>query len=208
MRWFKPGGRPERPEVQGPEAVPLGLLVAHLSSEVPRWEGVVVDLDLLRARLADHCRDAAIRPAPPGAVAEMLVGLDAEAQRRAALVASALDLEEVRAAARVLLGRGPIVERVRSVFVEHARGCDLLTLELLRQGPLRVEEFARKWLAALGTSVAGETEEESRLSLERLDYGRLLAEAERAKQAAEPRLAALRKLQEQRDALRARRGKV
>ena len=207
MRWFKPGGRPGRPEPPGPAAVPLGLLVAHLSSQVPLWEGAEVDLDLLRARLADHCRDAAIVPAPPAAVAEMLGGLDDASRRRAALAASALDLPEIRASARGLLGRGPIVERVRSAFVEHARGCDLLTLELLRQGPLRVEEFARKWLAALGASVAGESEEESRLRLERLDYGRLLAEAERAKQAAEPRMDALRKLQEQR-AWRARRGKV
>jgi hypothetical protein len=182
--------------------------VDHLAAEIPRWEGAPVDPDLLRARLADRCRDAALQPAPPDVVAAMLGELDTESLRRLALVTSALNLDEVRAAAPWRLAHGPIEERVRGCFVEFARGSDLLTMELLRQSPLRVGEFARKLLVVLGLRVAGESAEESRLRLERLDYGRLLAEAERAKEAAEPRLAALRKLQEEREKRRAGRGKV
>ncbi len=107
-----------------------------------------------------------------------------------------------------MLGQGPILERIRECFVMFAFGTELLTRELLWQSPLRLEEFVRKWLEVLGVGVAEETVEESRQRLERLDYGRLLAESERAKLEAEPRLAALRALQEQRARNAARRGKV
>jgi hypothetical protein len=82
-----------------------------------------------------------------------------------------------------------------------------LTLELLRQGPLRVEEFARHFLARLGAAVAGETPAQSRLRLQRLDYAQLLAEAERDKVSAAERMDYLRRLQEQQEQRLARRGK-
>ncbi|SIO65815.1 hypothetical protein SAMN05444166_7846 [Singulisphaera sp. GP187] len=207
MQWRKSTAKPTPSEPPRRASVTLGPLVDHLTAEVARWEGALVDLDLLRARLADRCRDGAIQPAPPAVVAEMFGGLDTEGLRRLALIVSALDLDEIRASAPWLLVHGSIVDRIRGCFVELARGSDLLTMELLRQSRLRVEEFARMLLIALGLGVAGESAEESQVRLVRLDYRRLLAEAERAKEAAEPRLAALRKLQEERGR-QAGRGKV
>src|SRR5208283_4064709 len=105
-----------------------------------------------------------------------------------------------------LLGNGGAVAQVKEAFVGLALATPLLTMTLLRQSPLRVEEFARHFLARLGTAVSGETAAQSRERLERLDYGRLLAEAERAKVSAEERMEYLRQLQED-QARRARRGK-
>jgi hypothetical protein len=82
-----------------------------------------------------------------------------------------------------------------------------LTLGLLGQSGLRVEELGRRLLAALGACVRGETAQASRNRLERLDYERLLAEAERAKQAAASRLEELRELQDRQEQSRPRRGK-
>jgi hypothetical protein len=50
-----------------------------------------------------------------------------------------------------------------------------------------MEEFARRFVQGLGASIRGESAAASREALERLDYGRLLAEADRAKKAAEER---------------------
>jgi hypothetical protein len=142
---------------------------------------------------------------PPGDFDGLVLGLDAEAWRRLALVVAALDCDDVRRVLPGLLAR-PVEAQVRRAFVDFARSTELLTLDLLRQSPHRVEEFARGWLDRLGASVEGETEEQSRERLARLDYGRLLAEAERARQEAEGRMEYLKKLQEQ-AGRRARRGK-
>jgi hypothetical protein len=72
---------------------------------------------------------------------------------------------------------------------------------------LRVEELARRLLAVLGASVVGESAEESKKTLHRLDYARLLAEAEQAKIAAAGRAEKLKKLQDEQEQRRARRGK-
>jgi hypothetical protein len=82
-----------------------------------------------------------------------------------------------------------------------------LSLDLITQSPLRVEEFARHFLAHLGVGVQGEARGDSRQRLERLDYRSLLAEAERARQGAEAQMEYLRKLQEGVDARFAPRGK-
>ena len=70
-----------------------------------------------------------------------------------------------------------------------------------------MEELARKFLASLGAAVKGEKPALSRQRLERLDYGRLLEETERARQAAEERVARLRQLQDEQENSRPRRGK-
>ena len=57
---------------------------------------------------------------------------------------------------------------------------------------LRVEELSRAGLAALGIAIAGETAAQSAIALARLDYERLLAQAEQARKAAEGRIAAAR----------------
>jgi hypothetical protein len=78
---------------------------------------------------------------------------------------------------------------VREGLVDVAKASSLVTLELLQGGPLRREELARRLVLGLGGSVAGERLPDSRAALERLDYGRLMAEAERAKRAAAERSA-------------------
>jgi hypothetical protein len=73
---------------------------------------------------------------------------------------------------------------------------------------LRVEELARAGLGALGIAIAGETAAQSAAALQRLDYERLLAQAEQARQAAESRLAQLKQAQDEDDKARnPRRGK-
>ncbi|NOK37857.1 hypothetical protein HMI49_32125 [Corallococcus exercitus] len=45
-----------------------------------------------------------------------------------------------------------------------------LTAEMVRSNAFRQEEFLRKWLAALGADIEGETEAESKRHLKDLDY--------------------------------------
>jgi hypothetical protein len=113
----------------------------------------------------------------------------------------------VRDALPRLVGENGLARQLEEAFVGLARSTPLLTMELLRQGQLRVEEFARHFLARLGAQVAGETAAQSRERLERLDYEGLLAEAERARDSAEGRMDYLRRLQEEQDRRRPRRGK-
>jgi hypothetical protein len=163
--------------------------------------------ELVRARFADRCRDAGLEPLLPEEFDKLTDGLDAETWGRLALLVGALDLEAVRSALPALAAARPLAELVRTAFAGLARETPLLNLELLRQSPLRVEELARRFIAALGATVRGESPQVSEQRLARLDYGQLLAEAERAKQAASGRVEQLRKLQEEQEKRRPRRGK-
>lgn len=189
--------------------VQLPPLKASFAGAVPRLEGKSVEPDLVRAQLADRYRDAGLEPILPEDFDALVLKLDAEGWRRLALAASALDLEPVRTVLPRLLSLPAegVINQVQNGFVGLAEATPLLTMELLRQSPLRVEEFARHFLARLGAAVAGETVEQSKDRLTRLDYARLLAEAERAKLSGEERLAYLRALQEEQEASRPRRGK-
>jgi hypothetical protein len=185
----------------------LKSLRARLGAGVAHWAGRPPDPDLVRARLADGCRGAELDPPTPEEVEAMVARLDDEGWRRLAVLAGALDLDWLRAAMTVLAAARPLGELVEVAFVALARGTPLLTLDLLRQSPLRVEELARKFVARLGVPVGGESAQESRRRLERLDYERLLAEAERARAAAEKQSQRLRQLQDEQEQNRPRRGK-
>jgi hypothetical protein len=200
--WFRKRRR-------GRSAVELALppLEAALAMRAPRLENAVVEPELVRARLADGYRDAQVAPVPPKTFDRLTAGLDAEAWRRLALVVGLVDQPAVRDALARLAAEVGAVRQVEEAFVGLARATPLLTMELFRQGPLRVEEFARHFLARLGALVAGETVAQSRERLERLDYESLLAEAERARESAEGRMNYLRRLQEEQDQRRPRRGK-
>jgi hypothetical protein len=88
------------------------------------------------------------------------------------------------------------------------RGKQLLTMAVLRASPLRVEELARAWLGGLGIAIAGETAAQSTAALSRLDYERLLAQAEQARLAAVGRMNQLKQAQDEDDKAREpRRGK-
>jgi hypothetical protein len=185
----------------------LALLRAGLADGVARSAGRHAEPELVRARFADRCRDAGLLPLTPEEFDALADGLDEEAWRRLALLVGALDLEAVRGALPALAAGRPLGGLVDEAFAGLARATPLLTLELLRQSPLRVEELARRFIAALGAAVRGESGQVSRQRLERLDYGRLLAEAERAKEAAAGRMEQLRALQEEQEQRRPRRGK-
>ncbi|MFN7972231.1 MAG: hypothetical protein U0166_07750 [Acidobacteriota bacterium] len=78
-----------------------------------------------------------------------------------------------------------------------------LTAEMIRANAFRQEELLRKWIHAVGGSIAGEAEARSRKRLEQLDYGSALsayarAETSRAEEAA--RRARLLKEAEEREA--------
>jgi hypothetical protein len=165
------------------------------------------DPELTRARLADACRDSGANPPTPEEFHALITGLDEEAMLRLAVLVTALDVAEVRTSLRALLATRPAADLVATAFTGLARDTPLLTVALIRESPLRAEELARRFVAALGAAVRGESVETSRQQLARLDYGRLLAEAELARQSAEARAAKLRELQDEKEKRRPRRGK-
>jgi hypothetical protein len=191
----------------GPQ-LDVPLLQAALVEGVTRHAGQPVDAELVRARLADRCRDAELTPLLPEEFDGLAADLDEETWRRLAMLVGLLDRDDVRTAlAAVAAVRGLLGVVVDAAFVGLARQTPLLTLELLRQSPLRVEELARRFVAALGAGVRGESAKVSKERLERLDYERLLREAARAKEAAAERMKQLRKLQEEHEQRGPRRGK-
>jgi hypothetical protein len=164
------------------------------------------DLDLCRARLADQCRTANLLPVLPEEFDRAAARLDAEAQRRLFVLVALLDLDPVRGVVAQLAGTWPIYQIVSVVFTGLAEDTPLLTLEVLGQSEQRVEELARRFLASIRAGVMGESADESKARLHKLDYGRLLDEADKARTAAAERAERLRQLQERQER-RGRRGK-
>jgi len=161
--------------------VPLAPILAALAQVLAEIEPATLDLDVARAKLADLCRDLSIEPVDPLELDTIAAGLDRGAIERLVLLVLVL---ERRAAPDSLLKR--IFEKrartaAREGLFEVARTSNLVTLDLLRGSPLRREELARRLVLGLGASVAGESLAEARAALDRLDYGRLMAEADRAR---------------------------
>lgn len=181
----------------------IGALQPHLGS----LEAKRIRPALIHARLSDRLRDAAIEPPPPATVVRCVSDLDEHGWRRLALLVSALDTEGVhRLLGRLALGRAP-AELVSDAFVRTVTDSKLLTLDLLRESPVRLEELARRWLSHLGADIQGESTVESAERLRRIDYALLLEKAEQAKRHAEGRMAALRAAQEKADRMRSPRSK-
>jgi hypothetical protein len=184
--------------------VDLAVLIAALTRLVPFHEKGKADLSLVRARIADRLRDVAIEPPDPVLLEKQVVALDDEAGKRLALLVDALDGDEMgRVLVAVAQGSAAWVERA---LVGVARDTAPLTLEVLRLSAIRAEELARRFVAALPARIQGETSAESVTRLGRLDYARLLEEAEAAKKAAQAQ-GYLKDLQKKEDAKRVRRGK-
>jgi hypothetical protein len=165
------------------------------------------DIDLTRARLADHYRSANILPVLPEEFDRAAERLDTEGQRRLAVLVSLLDLEQVRAVVAQLAGTWPVYQIVSVVFTGLAEDTPLLSIEVLNQSEQRVEELARRFLSSVRAGVIGESAEESKKRLHKLDYARLLDEAAKARASAAERAERLRQLQEQQEQRRGRRGK-
>ncbi|MBZ4421326.1 hypothetical protein [Myxococcus sp. RHSTA-1-4] len=197
------GGAPsaEQPRLR------LTALCAALSQRRPAMESAEVDPVLVRAWLADFYRDQGLEPLHPDTFLTLCVDLMPEGWRRLALVTDALTDGAVGPVVAALARIQGVEKQVRAGFVDFARETHLLTLELVGLSELRLEELARRWVHALGAGIEGESPEESAQRLKRLDYTRLLEEAERAKRGAESRQEKLKKLREEQDKRMAPRGK-
>lgn len=152
---------------------------------------------LVTARAADRVREARGEPLDPEVWDVATSGLDDDGWRRVAVAVASLAAMPMEA----MVAQGaPVQQACVAVAVENP----LLGTALLSATPLRCEELARKLALSCGVAIAGEDEQTSKASLERLDYARLLAESERAARDAAERLKAL---EERRAAQGPRRGK-
>jgi hypothetical protein len=191
---------------KGP-AIELPVVVGALHANLAALEKKQVQAALVCARLADWLRDAGLEPPFPDEVGAWAAGLDAEGWRRLALLVGALEADAVGAVFAQAVARNDLRWLVEQGVVGVAAQASLLTVKLLRESSVRLEELARAWLAAMRVAIAGETAEQSAERLRRLDYGGLLGKAERAKKEAEARMAELREKQEQAERARAVRSK-
>ncbi len=185
----------------------LPALEAQLERCLPHVLEQPVDRLLLHARLADAYRDEDLEPMRADAFLEATRQLSDEAWRRLSLLVGLLELLECRLGVVEVLDDDDVASQVEQAFIGFAQEANLLTVAILRDSELRREELLRRFILRLGAGIEGETIEQSLRRLERLDYGVLLGEAERARQIAEERMAYLKMLQEAQDAARAPRGK-
>jgi hypothetical protein len=184
--------------------VSLDLLEEYYQDYVTEKGQQDVDIELIHARLADHFRDLELNFIAPLDFHNLIEDMNQEARQRLALAVEGLDHDELKKALGVKTNG---IKTIKHCFVNFAKDMDLLTMELLQQSPLRVEEFARQFLARLGADIEDETKAESQQRLRRLDYRSLLNEAEQAKASAEERMNYLRKLREEQEMRLGRRGK-
>jgi len=184
--------------------VRLRLLEGYYQKYIIEKGQQKVDIQLVHARLADHYRDMELNFIAPQDFQILVEQLNEEGRQRLALAVAGLDHDELKKALGL---KTDGVEQIKHCFFNFAMETNLLTMELLRQSPLRVEEFARQFLASNGADIEGETKAESQQRLARLDYRRLLNEAEQAKASAEERMDYLRQLRENQERRLGRRGK-
>jgi hypothetical protein len=212
MNWFfkskDPKKNAEQPKaaVAAPEIV-LNALGGAMMASLHALEKAPVDLELMRARLADFFRDLDCEPMDPDGFMRQASALDIESQRRFALAVGGLDDGKTRAVF-TQAARSSSVPLAIALLFDFAREQELLTMGLLIESPLRREELVRHFISRLGSPIAGESPEDSQDRLQRLDYRTLLAEAERAKLSAGDRLAYIKKLQEKQESQLGRRSKI
>lgn len=188
--------------------VDLDELMQPVYAEAQILDGEEVDVELLIARMADLCRRAGFAPMSPETLEKACRALDEEGRRRFALCFSAFQELNLEAHLKLAFaGERAAEELLQKGFLETVDATRSVTLALIVQSPLRVEEFARHLLSRLGIAIEGEHPSVSRARLERLDYTSLLKEAGRAHKNAEDRLKYLHKLQEELDQRFAPRGK-
>ena len=195
------------PSVTPAQSIELDSLITAFGQAADFWESQIEPGVLVRARLADACRDAKIRPSTASQFLVCWNSFDSEHRLRFCLFSAALDLPEV--AQRLALichqgdGRG-ILELLQNL----TNGLKMLTVAVLQESDIRLEEFARHFCTAWGLVIENETPAASAARLHAINFGRLIKEAEAARASADDRLAYLRKLQEEQEQTRRpRRGK-
>ncbi len=183
--WFvdRPADAPTKEASLLAESVPVALapVMATLGILLGENEPALLEGDVARAKFADICRDLGIEPLDPLEMDSISGNLDRAGWERFSLLVLVLERFAIPKDLLRRIFQGRLRTAVREGLVEVARASELVTMEKLRDGPLRREELTRRLILGLGASVAGENMPEARAALERLDYGRLMAEAERAK---------------------------
>jgi hypothetical protein len=175
--------------------VDVPRLTAILSETLREGEP---DADLEFARLCDAFRAMDVDPPPfdrwskpkagtpsPEAAEKLKREMEEKDRVRLRLLVASLqerNLWEVIRQRALEWGAGRVAT---DLFVAFAMWSDLLTPELLLKSAFRVEEFARKWVDAVGASVAGEKLADSEKRLRNLDYGKVLENLEKAQKARE-----------------------
>lgn len=185
----------------------LDVVVAQLCQIAPDIECKEIEPALVHARLADHCRDVGAYPMPSDEFVVATRELTVESWRRLALAVGVLDEPACTAAFATMSKRTPIRQLVRDGFVRPAQELDVVTVSMICQSEVRMEEFARLLASALAIVWKGESAAQSKKRLNQINYRRLLAEADAAKMSAKERMEYLRKKQEEDDGNRRPRGK-
>lgn len=183
-----PDAAAEREVALSPESAPVGLpaVMAAMREALLDLDPATLDTDVVRAKVADLCRGLSITPLDPLVFEHLTKDLDRGAWDRMGLLVLVMERGALGDGLKKALS-GRVRSAVRGGLIEASKGPLELTLELVRSAPLRLEELSRRFVLGLGASIAGEPLEASKKALERLDYGRLLAEADRAKRAAAER---------------------
>ena len=155
-------------------------------------------LDLAIAVLADLFREARLPPPADESWMPLLARGSQAANRGAQLAALArlVAISALRPASVAALAARPPRDPA-ALFEGFLESIAPVTAELVAENPFRREEVIRRWIEALGGTIAGEAPEASRRRLEQLDYRRTLAEYEKAERSrlaeAQKRAEALRK---------------
>lgn len=164
--------------------------------------------ELQRAKVADLCRDVGLRPASEREFSERWQSYDDEHQRRFALLIFGFRAKGAAQRMRQMSVARPDQNPVFNVLHELTVELSLLTVSMLGESDVRLEEFARHFCQGIGVGINGESAEESTRRLQAIDFKRLTQEAETARASAQDRLAYLKKMQdEQEQTRRPRRGK-
>lgn len=192
----------------GQPSVDLDLLIATFGRACGSWDSISVLGSLVRARLADHCRDAGVRPVSETAFESCWSSFDDEHQQRFAVLISACELDIVAELIPIHCAGAddalPVVEQIQKL----TKQLELLPVELLLQSDIRLEEFSRHFCKGWGLDIEDESKTASAKRLNDIDFSRLLQEAEQARTSAQDRLEYLRELQQEEEKTRRpRRGK-
>lgn len=188
--------------------VNLDELIARFGQGLDQWQSLAHADVLARARFADLCRDVDVMPMSGQVFQKCWSSLNQPQQQRLCLQINAIPHPSVLTRLSTLCEekRGPEVpfEMLRSTAVR----LDLLTLDMLAESDVRLEEFARHFCAAWKLQIEGESDASSQARLHEIDFEHLMKEANAARGIAEERLEYLRTLQKnQEETRRPRRGK-
>ena len=194
---------------KSPKSQPVDLdeLITTIGQATKFWQTQTNIGPLVRARFADTCRDAKLHPVTGADFRSAWKQLDSAGEQRVALSVSAFEVDSAIKSVKDFSSDGNAAALLVR-FVEFSRRLPLLTIEVLQQSDIRLEEFARHFCAEWDLSIQGENTAESVARLVEIDFGRLMREAEAARGSAEERMAYLRKLKEkEEESRRPRRGK-